>query len=290
MSTQFIIDATAGTIGGVAGVLVGEPLDVIKVHCMTEKHPWLYVSAHTFSHARLQTRVQNDTNMRPHAVRAILRDTLRNESIHGLYRGARASALSQAPTNFIAFGVYGTVQKWLDEAEAGKYLGVSPSSRSLLNATLAGSISGTAAAFALAPFEHVKVQQQMMKKRGEPHMGIAGTVRSIVNAGGPLHLMRGTAATVVRDSVSVGIYFGAYELSKAKLGRLAGVPEGTSPPDWILLTAGGAAGVASWLPLPLDVIKSVIQGSAVTAPRSETAMISVARRLHASGGVAAFFK
>ena len=137
----------------------------------------------------------------------------------------------------------------------------------------------------------MKVQQQLMVRAGEPHLGLIATAQAINRAGGPLLIMRGTCATAIRDGSSFGIYFGSYELCKTELSRAWGRPAGEPVSEAIMLTAGGAAGLLSWaLALPADVIKSVVQGSPVTAPRAETTVPVVVRRLYRSGGIAAFYR
>ena len=263
---RFILDAIAGTVGSIFGVLCGSPFDVIK------------------------TRAHNDPFGTSASV--ILRQTWKAEGIRGLWRGAFASSLGQAPTNFVVFGVYGSAVRWLDRMDvADGVFGAPAAYRRLMHVFMAGTISGLAQSVALAPFEHLKVQQQLMLRPGQPHLGLVDTARAIVRAGGVSHLMRGTLMTAIRDGSSFGFYFGSYELCKAELCRVFALPDGSATPEWIMLTSGAVAGVISWqLALPADVVKSVIQGSPVTASRSETAILNVVHRLYTAGGPGAFFR
>lgn len=222
---------------------------------------------------------------------AIARETWRTEGIRGFWRGSLASALGQAPTNFIIFGVYGTTVRWLDRVDVSASLGIAPSYGHILHVYLAGTAAGLSQSFALAPFDHLKVQQQLMRSPGEAHLSLTRTARAIVSAGGPLHIMRGTAATALRDGSSFGVYFSSYELSKTALARAYGAPEGSPTPELVMLTAGGFAGVLSWfIALPTDVVKSVIQGSPVGTSHALTTIAAVTRHLYATGGVAAFYR
>ena len=262
---RFVLDAVAGTIGSVAGVFCGSPFDVIK------------------------TRVQNDSLGRP--ARIILRETWKTEGVRGLFRGSMAASLGLSPTNFIIFGVYGSAVRWFDRVDAAGVVGVPEAASRLFHVYLAGTLSGLAQSFAHAPFEHLKVQQQLMVKPGQPHLGLVDTARGIMQSGGPSHIMRGTLATAIRDGSSFGFYFGSYELCKSEISRALELPEGSPAPEWVMLTAGGIAGVISWqIALPADVVKSVIQGSPITALRSETSIPTVIMRLYRAGGVNAFFR
>lgn len=234
-----------------------------------------------------QTRAQNN---RASAI-SIFRTTLRHEGVRGLWRGALASSLGQTPTNFVVFGVYGTALRGFEHIDVASAIGVSQAYSRFLHIYLAGSLSGVAQSFATAPFEHIKVQQQIMLRPGEPHLGLVATARAIIRGGGPLHLMRGTLATAMRDGGSFGVYFGSYDQFKILLSRASGLPEGRPPSELTMFVSGGLAGLLSWfLIFPLDVIKSVVQGSPVTAPRSSTAVSAVVMRLYREGGLRSFFR
>lgn len=77
----------------------------------------------------------------------------------------------------------------------------------------------------------------------------------IIRAQGVGALFRGTPATVLRDTPSLGVYFASYEFTKDWLKRRGGFGEQVSS-----FGAGGLAGGLSWLVIyPLDVVKSVQQ-------------------------------
>jgi solute carrier family 25 carnitine/acylcarnitine transporter 20/29 len=243
-----------------------------------------------------QTRTQFDPYGTP--ARIILKETLRKEGPHALFKGALTSCLGQAPTNFVIFGTYGSAKRTLDYIDAARSFGVPEPYWALFNVSLAGSYSGFAQSFVLAPVEHIKVQQQLIGSNSTPDrmLGTLDVARAIFKAGGLRHLMRGWLITALRDTPTLGIYFGSYELTKQTLiDRFAPLPlihhSIRHTPDWIMLTAGAVAGVLSWaVALPTDVIKSGVQGSALTAPRSETTIRAVAARLYAAGGPGAFFR
>ena len=91
---------------------------------------------------------------------------------------------------------------------------------------------------------------------------MSDTVRAIVDTSGYKGLARGLATTVVREVPAFGLYFGTYEW----LMQLW--PEYKDYNPWVF-TAGGLAGVASWIPTyPIDVVKSRLQADKFGAEAS----------------------
>lgn len=278
---DFVVDATAGTIGGVIGILTGNPLDVIKT--------------------RMQAgRVQYNSFV------DCFRHIVKTEGAGALYKGSIVASLGQAPNNFLTFGHYGLALRALERAfpisPASKLY---PEERPLWHVYVAGSWAGAAQSVALAPFEHIKVQQQLMGEgAGRLHLGIMEAARSIREHRGIVHgIMRGWVATAWRDIPTFGLYFSSFELTKSTYVRREllrrqelGLPppstaRGLDIPKWVLLAGGGLAGIASWsLAIPADVIKSTIQGSPITTPAAELKIATVARRLYQQHGASVFFR
>lgn len=285
-TSAFVVDAVAGTIGGVFGVLAGSPFDVVKTR----------VQAGTFKSAT-----------------ECVRATLRTEGFRAFFRGALVSSLGQAPNNAVIFGCAGWTQRTCDLiSPPDPEVGVS-----FTNVYIAGSWAGFVQSIALAPFENIKVQQQLLGagkagKAEHPSMTVV-VKRLIAEAGFFRGIMRGWVATMLRDAPTFGLYFLSFEAVKAEYVRrvrddaraaaaadiAAGAvtvtavprPQDVVVPVWAILAGGGLAGVASWsLALPADVIKSNIQGSPLSTPREQLRFTAVARRLIASDGIAGLFR
>lgn len=175
---------------------------------------------------------------------------------------------------------------------------------------LSGAIAGACeAAVWIAPCERLKVLRVTQVGAATPHHvswwhGLARVLRD----GGARSLWRGCAATVVRNSGSVGFRFLGYSYvldvlrewdhgagafgaaCAAEVGGLAGGSggRGWERPWWHALVAGGAVGAASTvLNNPVDVVKSHMQASGAGATRGGGLAASV-RSLHAEGGWRAF--
>ena len=87
----FSKDLIAGTSGGMAGIIAGQPMDTIKV--------------------RQQTAA---SNVLPSSVK-IARDMLRKEGPLSFFRGMVAPLIANAPINALIFTVYGGIVRKIEE-------------------------------------------------------------------------------------------------------------------------------------------------------------------------------
>lgn len=163
---------------------------------------------------------------------------------------------------------------------------------SIAQVSAAGFFSAIPMTAITAPFERVKVilqtQSQRLKPGEEPkYKGGLDVVRQLYRTGGLRSVFRGSAATLARDGPGSAAYFAAYEYMKRRLTPIdpaTGRPKGDLSLTAVTV-AGGAAGIAMWIPVfPVDTVKSRLQ----TAEGS-VSVGSVVRELYARGGVKAFF-
>ncbi|KAI1108478.1 mitochondrial carrier domain-containing protein [Nemania sp. NC0429] len=254
----------AGGFGGVCAVVVGHPFDLVKV--------------------RMQTAEKGVYSSAIDVVRkGIARDGLRR----GLYAGVSAPLVGVTPMFAVSFWGY----------DLGKQLvtSISPPGAeglSIAQISAAGFFSAIPMTAITAPFERVKVilqvQGQRLKPGEEPkYKGGLDVVRQLYAEGGVRSVFRGSVATLARDGPGSAAYFAAYEYIKRRLtprDPVTGKPQG----DLSLLAvtcAGGAAGVAMWIPVfPVDTVKSRLQTA-----EGNPSLASVVRELYARGGVKAFF-
>jgi solute carrier family 25 carnitine/acylcarnitine transporter 20/29 len=156
----------------------------------------------------------------------------------------------------------------------------------------AGAFSALPMTLITAPFERVKVllqiqgQKQLAPGEKPKYAGGMDVVRQLYKEGGMRSVFRGSAMTLARDAPGSAAYFATYEYVKRSLQPKG--PDGKPTGDLSLtaiMTAGGAAGVAMWIPVfPVDTIKSRIQ----SAPGNPT-IGSTISGLYKSGGFKAFF-
>ncbi|KAK6346026.1 hypothetical protein TWF730_010360 [Orbilia blumenaviensis] len=229
-------DFIASSIAGSAAIVLGNPIDVIKV--------------------RLQSGITNTP------ARAATFETWTS-----LFRGAAAPVIGNGALTALLFVGYNRTLEFL---ESTPYQEIK--SPSLANVWVAGAASGLACFVVSAPTEVIKCRAQVypshlhtIAARGtSTTSGIDSTnggrnapsswrvARQIFATSGIRGLYHGGVITSLRDSIGYGWYFYAYEASKSLLGLESDMA--TS------LVAGGIAGCVTWASIyPLDVVKTRVQ-------------------------------
>lgn len=261
----------SGGFGGVCLVLVGHPLDLVKV--------------------RLQAGVHQYNSM-AHAIRSIIR----TDGPSGLYRGMTAPLLGVTPIFAVSFWSYALGQQIARHWSSG------PSSNSPLSLgqiAFAGGFSALPTTILMTPFERIKVILQVQDAAnpsgsGVKYRGPAHLVSSLIKRDGVFqtvkNLYRGTVATILRDSPGSVAYFTVYEVLKRSFTKPS--PSSASPssssrdlPVGAVLLSGGLAGMANWIvAIPADVIKSRLQAG------SEGSGLTVLKGLLREQGPRALFK
>jgi solute carrier family 25 (mitochondrial carnitine/acylcarnitine transporter), member 20/29 len=218
--------AVAGIGAGLAGTVIGFPLDVLK------------------------TRMQITHVGMLGAGKAVFRE----QGLLGFYRGVAAPLTALTVLNALNFSSYNFMK-----GELGSRLAAYDVNDKLL-AVLAGASGGTLAGIISTPFEFLKTQMQINShKAGAPvkYCNTLHALRVIVAEHGPRTLYVGHVVNTVREVIFLGTYFGVYESIKASRTLIDMVPH----PNVLIPIAGGIAGSVGWfVSFPLDCIKSNIQG------------------------------
>ena len=142
-----------------------------------------------------------------------------------------------------------------------------------------------------APFERVKIilqiqgQKQLGPGEKPKYSGGLDVVRQLYKEGGIRHVYRGSVMTLARDGPGSAAYFATYETIKRSLTP----KDEEGKPQKLSLTAvcaaGGAAGVAMWIPVfPVDTVKSRLQSGDGNLSISGTI-----KQIYSKGGIKAFF-
>ncbi|KIV98607.1 uncharacterized protein PV09_09600 [Verruconis gallopava] len=265
-------DFWAGYISGAAGIVIGNPLDLLKT--------------------RLQA---GDTSVRATSP-ASLRGTF--DKAGTLVRGATAPILGYGALNGLLYYTYNRSLTLLNESFQHP--------TDLTKVWLAGAMGGLASFIVSAPTELIKCRAQVAHASSgsaTSSFAIAKEIWSSPSHGGIRGLYFGGGVTSVRDAVGYGFYFWSYELSKRLLH--ADSPDDTSRQAGVkILVAGGIAGVVTWASIfPLDVIKTRVQTQAFASSRGSGSenepllkpfrrmgALDVARQAYASEGLAVFFR
>ncbi|KAI0892728.1 mitochondrial carrier [Annulohypoxylon nitens] len=255
----------AGGFGGVCAVIVGHPFDLVKV--------------------RLQTA---DKGVYSSAIDVVRKSVARDGLRRGLYAGVSAPLVGVTPMFAVSFWGYDVGQRIVTSLSPPSPNGT----LSIAQISTAGFLSAIPMTAITAPFERVKVilqvQGQRLKPGEEPkYKGGLDVVRQLYREGGLRSVFRGSVATFARDGPGSAAYFAAYEYIKRRLTPLdpeTGKPKGEM--SLLAITAaGGAAGVAMWIPVfPIDTIKSRLQTA-----EGKVSIGGVFKEVYGRGGVKAFF-
>ncbi|KAK4300647.1 hypothetical protein Pmani_027160 [Petrolisthes manimaculis] len=226
----------AGWIGGCAGLLVGHPLDTIKVRQQTLKN----VGA-TSSFINI----------------------FKYEGGRGFYKGMGFPLLATGALNSLFFGVYANTLRVMAEGQK------KPTYSQIY---LAGCAGGLAQLVVACPIDLIKIKMQMQTgsengvwghHQETKYRGPIACLGEIYRQGGVRGCYTGLNSMALRDVPSFGLYMVLYH----KLINHTSDSEQQAGPG-VVIFCGGMAGVLSWATiLPLDVIKSRIQADSPTNPK-----------------------
>lgn len=253
-SITALIDLTAGAAGGTANVLVGQPLDTIKVKM--QSFPQLYGSS-----------------------LYCFRQTILKDGVRGLYAGTTPSLLANIAENSVLFCAYGVCQKAV-------MLSVGKTKVDELN-PFANACAGFLAAFfsslTLCPTELIKCRLQALRETGGPKIGPWKLTGEILKAEGVKGLFCGLVPTFAREMPGYFFFFGAYEITREFLRPPGKTKDEIGPLRTIV--SGGMGGLGLWISIfPADVVKSRVQISG-----SKEGMISIMRNIIKNEGVLALY-
>ncbi|CAJ1336880.1 unnamed protein product [Effrenium voratum] len=222
-------DFFGGTLGGMAGILAGHPLDTAKTRLQAMQR---------FEHA---------------GTYKVLSDTARHEGARALYKGMSFPLYSTALCNAVVFCVQGAAERWLTSA-----LGDRPQ----VTGFLGGCIAGLAQSPLVCAVDLVKTQRQVQFGEGRGPLQI---LRARAGAGlGFRGFFQGLGPTAVKECPSYGVYFLVYEESK-RIFDQSKVPTVLAT----LGAGGLAGCFALGMIHPVDVVKSRIQSLPVEATAQE---------------------
>jgi solute carrier family 25 carnitine/acylcarnitine transporter 20/29 len=244
-----VVDVLAGSMGGMAGTVVGQPLDLVKV--------------------RLQSNFVNAS------ILSTIRHTWIYEGMRGFWRGVVPPIMAEALINTVYFGTYAGMQRVLQPNPDIPW--------TTTQAAIAGAVSGITGTFVVGPTELVKIRVQVGKQLETSESELKRTLRAakgVYREEGLLGFTRGFKVTLFREVPCIAFYFGLYDYCKKSFrsrdGTLSAVGQ---------IMAGGLAGSGSWaITYPFDVLKTRIQADSVPISIS-----GCARHLWATQGIRGFY-
>ena len=259
-------DFWAGYISGAVGIVIGNPLDVIKV--------------------RLQASSScPKPSSTPAIPRARLPLTHNFTSVATLVAGTAAPVLGYGALNALLFVSYNRSEAWFTKVISGSSARREPDGgptfqpgQNLLATWLAGAAGGVATWIVSTPTELIKCRAQMIAPPGSPSLSSWGVAKETVQKKGLRGLYFGGVVTVLRDSIGYGFYFWSYELLSRWFARGSNVSTEAGEQGLMgtemgkVLFCGGIAGITTWASVfPLDVIKTRLQTQVLYPPSPTTA-------------------
>ncbi|KAK0724829.1 mitochondrial carrier domain-containing protein [Lasiosphaeris hirsuta] len=244
-------DFWAGYISGAISIIIGNPLDVLKVRLQASPAPPPLPPP-------LPSPVPGEGApgaagaLIPSAGRATLQTQLRP-----WLTGTAAPVLGYGALNALLFVTYNRSESWLNAHLFPTTTGIPAATGSNLYTTfLAGALGGLATWVVSTPTELIKCRAQL-SSTGPSSWAIT---RHILRHEGPRGLYFGGGVTALRDSVGYGFYFWSYELTSRWMRDGAVGSTGGGGEAARVLLCGGLAGIATWASIfPLDVIKTRVQ-------------------------------
>lgn len=256
-------DFWAGYISGAIGILVGSPLDILKV--------------------RLQARDVIDAQNASSYLRQF-------EGTSSLIAGTAAPVLGYGALNALLFVSYNRSEAALNNALNTQ--------NNLWTTWIAGALGGLATWVVSTPTELIKCRAQL----SSPPTSSWNITKSVLRNEGVRGLYLGGVVTALRDSVGYGFYFWSYELSTQMMMSSKKQETSFSEDAAKVLLCGGLAGVATWASIfPLDVIKTRVQAQVLTSearplmdspsePGRRLGAVDIAKQAYREGGSRVFFR
>lgn len=305
-------DFWAGYISGAVGIIIGNPLDILKVRLQAQGPPPVTIPPQAVP----SSPAPAVPTPRPTALSLLSKFST----------GTAAPILGYGALNALLFVSYNRSEALLNQAFPSASTGpqssgsaTSTTGTNLWTTFLAGAIGGLATWAVSTPTELIKCRAQLAPSSHASSWAIA---KQIWRAEGALRgLYFGGAVTAIRDCVGYGFYFWSYELStrwvdewsRSRTGTVQAKPlteaVGVSGIDAAkVLLCGGIAGIVTWASIfPLDVVKTRVQaqvqraipntgedsallGSPGAASTKKLGAIEIARQTYREGGLKVFFR
>ncbi|XP_002732620.1 mitochondrial basic amino acids transporter-like [Saccoglossus kowalevskii] len=272
------LDFVGGCFGGIAGVVVGHPLDTIKVRLQIQGGRQSVVNG---MHAmKLETVPKHAYRSTWHCLTSIVK----SEGFFGLFKGLASPMAGQAFLNTILFGVEANLQRQFNID-------------SVFSHYMSGAAAGAVQCVVASPMELAKVRVQL-QGQGESHRyykthshAYKGSLRCIYKIcidEGIRGCYRGMNSTLIRDVPGFAVYFGL-DKSVCNYFQSRHPQNELNWPEMII--SGGIAGTLSWVVShPTDVIKSRIQADGVKGTPLYRGTIDCIRKSIKAEGYRVFLK
>ncbi|KAJ2614030.1 Mitochondrial carrier protein ymc2 [Coemansia sp. RSA 1365] len=258
-------DCIAGSVGGIAQVLAGQPFDTVKVRLQTQ--PDIYTGTMD-----------------------AVRKTVQNDGFGGFYKGTTTPLVGVGLCVSIQFLVVEQMKRYFGR------LNNTPSNQApMLTPTqlyISGAAAGVANSVVSGPVEHVRVRLQVQTSgSAAQYKGPIDCIRKIYRSFGTAGIYKGQVPTIIRELNGFGMYFLAYEALVQRKMTESGKARSEISSGLVCLY-GAAAGFAMWLTsYPIDVVKSKMQTDGFSGSSQKySGSIDCIRKTFEKEGLRGFFR
>lgn len=246
-------DLFAGTVGGIAQVLVGQPFDTTKV------------------------RLQSDVTGRYNGPIDVVKKLIKEEGPRAFYKGTLTPLIGVGACVSIQFAV----NEYMKRSVFGEV-----SQLSSKQFYLSGMAAGVANSVLASPIEHIRSRLQTQISG---NLGPLDMIKNIYQRAGFRGLMKGFLPTAIREGHGMGIYFLTFE-ALVQRDMIKNKVERKEIPGWKLCMYGGASGYSMWLTAyPVDFVKSRLQTDSLENPEYKS-IRDVIKKVYKTQGIKGFFK
>ncbi|KAI9274317.1 putative mitochondrial ornithine transporter 1 [Phascolomyces articulosus] len=250
-------DFVAGNMSGMAQVIVGQPIDTIKVRLQLD---------HTRFNGAWDCALQ----------------TIRKEGFFALYKGMASPLVGIGAVNAVLFAANSSIKKAM-QAYPGQTLSIG-------QIAIAGAGAGIVNSALASPVELLKIKLQAQYSNeggaGRQFKGPIDCARQLIRNDGFSALFRGMYVTILREIPAYAGFYSGFEVTKRYLTK--GQEEDATILQ--LMASGSVGGMSYWLAsYPLDVVKSVVQNQNGPLPRG-LYVTRVMKEIVAREGTAGLFR
>ncbi len=232
-------DIFAGSMGGIAQVLSGQPFDTTKV------------------------RLQSSTPGQYDGSIDVIKQLVKNEGFKGFYKGTLTPLIGVGACVSIQFAVNEYMKRFFADYNNNKS-NFKSSELKYSQFYLCGASAGIANSFLASPIEHIRIRLQT-QSTVKLYNGPIDCIRKIYSNAGLKGIMRGLGPTLLREGHGAGCYFFAFEALVKNDVRTNNIKR-SDIPGYRLCFYGAMAGYSMWLACyPIDVIKSKLQTDSLKA-------------------------
>jgi solute carrier family 25 carnitine/acylcarnitine transporter 20/29 len=254
-----INDFLSGSCAGVVQVLLGQPLDILKVRMQTQNVPSLVQCA---------------------------KDIYTKEGPSAFYKGTLSPLIGISFCVATQFAANESAKKYFMNK---KIQNREPLELSVFEYVKCGMFAGLFNSFVISPVELIRIKMQVQgTSAGAHYNSTTDCFKQVITKYGVKGMYQGLSATMFREIPAYAIYFGVYETlmkhQTPKHGKRENIP------NLNVCFNGGLAGLLLWIgTFPQDVIKSRMQADNLDN-RKYTSILSTFKSIHQERGIGGFFK